>query len=181
MPQYFKGDATELKYYNSAAPVLDLLSAEKDDFFADAYECFILGEVLYDNALSPLSNAISRDIFRTSFSTIFDSFLVAGSFESYLTVFQNIFGSDVEVTFTVPAPGKLEIDIVAAGVELSPFVARYIEDNAYVFDNVVDDEGDQIVFQTVKGFESQYELEQMLFEMVPTGIYTVISLTVGEG
>lgn len=180
MAQYFKGDATELKYFNSAAPVLDVLSSEKDAFFEDAYECFVLGEVLYDNNLSPLANAIPREIFRTSFSTIFEAFLVAGSFESYLTVFRNIFGDDVAVTFTVPDPGKLNIDIVAAGVALSPFVARYIENNAYVFDNVIDDEGDQIVFQTILGFESQYELEQMLFEMVPTGIYTEITLTVGE-
>lgn len=180
MAQYFKGDATELKYYNSGAPLLDVLSSEKDAFFENAYDCFVLGEVLYDNSLAPLANAIPREIFRTSFSTVFEAFLVAGSFESYITVFKNIFGEDVEITFTVPGPGQLNIDIVAAGVAQSPFIARYIQSNAYFFDNVVDDEGDQIVFQTILGFESQYELEQMLFEMVPAGIYTEITLTVGE-
>ena len=164
MPQFFKnGDAEELKYYNSAAPISDQLSAEKDQFNQDAYACFVLGELIYDNDLSPLANAIPREIFRESFQSIFDAFLTAGSFESYLSVFRKIFGDDVEVTFGVPAPGKLTIDIVAAGVQLSPFVARYIESNTYVFHNVVDDEGDQIVFQTIKGFESQYELEKMLF------------------
>jgi len=180
MPQYFKGDATELKYFNCVDPLLSLLSLEKTNFFDRAYECFSLGDVLYDNDLSPLANAISKDIFRTSFWTVFDSFLVAGSFESYLTVFRKVFGDDVVVNFTVPDPGKLEIDIVASGIELSTFVARYIDNNQYAFDNVFDQDGDQIVFQTVKGFESEYELEQMLFEMVPAGIYTEISLTVGE-
>jgi hypothetical protein len=83
------------------------------------------------------------------------------------------------VDFTVPAPGKLNIDIEAAGVELADFISRYIEDNTYLFDEVIDDEGDNIVFQSVKGFQSQYELEQMLFEMVPAGIFTTISLTIG--
>lgn len=178
--QFFKGDETERKYFASGEPILSLLSSQKDTFLEECYGCFVLGELLYDNGYAPLSNAIPRNIFRESFEALFDSFVRAGTFESYLTVFRQIFGNDVEVTFAVPAAGKLQIDIVATGVDLSPFVARHIEDNAYVFDNIVDDEGDQIVFQTIKGFESQYELEQMLFEMVPDGIYTEITLTQGE-
>ncbi len=176
MPDFFKGDAQENKFYESAKPMSDALSQQKTLFFDEAYACFILGELLYDTERAPLANAIPRTIFRTSFSTIFDAFLVAGSFESYLTVFRNIFGDDVDVVFTVPDPGKLNIDITATGVEETLFVARSIDDDAYVFDEIIDDEDDNIVFQTVKGFQSQYELEQMLFEMVPTGIYTEITL-----
>lgn len=179
MPQFFKGDPTEMKYYNSANPIIESIGDQRRAFFEGAYDCFVLGEVLYDNDFAPLARAIPREIFRESFSTIFDSFIVAGTFESYLTVFRNIFGEDVDVTFTVPGPGRLDIDIVAAGFQLSDFVARKIENNAYIFDEIIDDEGDNIVFQTIKGFESQYELQQMLFEMVPDGIYTEISLTVG--
>lgn len=180
MPQYFKGDDVELKFYQAGAPINDQLSSEKDAFFDAAFECFVLGDVLYETSRAPLANAIPQRIFREALPTIIDAFIVSGSFESYLTVFRNVFGVDVEVDFTVPAPGKLIIDIVAAGVQLDQFVARRIESNAYVFDHVIDDEGDNIVFQGVKGFESQYELEQMLFELVPAGIYTEISLTLGE-
>lgn len=180
MPQFFKGDATEIKYYNSGLPSVDAIIAQRDAFYDDAYGCFILGELLYDNDYAPLARAIPREIFREGFATIFESFIIAGTFESYLTVFRNIFGDDVEVTFTVPGNGRLQIDIVAAGFQLSDFITRYIENNAYVFDEIIDDEGDNIVFQTVKGFESQYELEQMLFEMVPDGVYTEITLTVGS-
>lgn len=180
MTQFFKpNDPVELKFYQSAQPVLDLFAADKQVFFDQAYSCFLLGELLYDNKMSPLAGAIPREVFRESFQTIFDSFVVAGTFESYLTVFRNIFGNDVEVTFTVPAPGKLQIAIVATGLVLSTFVARRIVDNEYVYDDVVDDEGDFIAFKTVKGFESQYELEQMLFELVPHGIFTQITLTLG--
>ncbi len=178
--QYFKGDDTELKFAGAGAPTLDVLSAQKGLFFDEAFSCFVLGELLYDEDRAPLANAIDRDIFRQAFATIFDAFLVAGSFESYLTVFRFIFGDDVEVEFTVPAPGKLQIDITAAGVELSNFVARSIVDNAYVYDEVMEIVGgDNIAFRTVKGFQTQYEVEQMLFELVPAGIFTEISLSIG--
>lgn len=178
--QFFKGDATELKYYESARPILQTLSSQKNDFFNEGYGCFVLGELLYDNDYAPLSNAIPREIFRESFAALFESFLLAGSFESYLSVFKQIFGDSVEVTFTVPAPGKLLIDIVATGLEIYGTTVREIIENDYQYFTLVDDEGDRIVLQEVKGFESQYELEQMLFEMVPAGIYTEITLTVGE-
>lgn len=180
MAEFFKGDAVEQKFLAVGESVSDALSSEKSDFFDEAFACFALGELLYDTGRAPLANAIPRAIFRQVFSALFDAFTFAGSFESYLTVFRAVFGEEVEVTFTVPAPGKLNIDIVASGLELSEFVARYIEDNAYILDEIIDDEGDNIVFQTVKGLESQYELEQMLFEMVPAGVYTEINLTIGE-
>jgi len=179
MAQFFKGDDTERKYYESARFIAQLLSTQKSEFFEQAYGCFVLGELLYDNDYAPLSNAIPREIFRESFETIFNSFLVAGTFEAYLTVFKNIFGDDVDVTFTVPAPGKLQIDIVATGLAIYGMTVREIVDDNYEYFTLVDDVGDRIVLQAVKGFESQYELEQMLFEMVPAGIYTEISLTVG--
>lgn len=177
--KYFKGDEQEQKFYNAGKALVDGVSLQKDLFHEGAYEAAPLGDVIYESNRSPLANAITQEIFRDAFKEIFDAFVVAGSFESYLTVFRRIFGDNVVVDFTVPAPGKLNIDIEAEGVVLSDFVARYIEDNAYIFDELIDDEDDNIVFQTIKGFESQYELEQMLFEMVPAGIYTEISLTIG--
>lgn len=178
--QFFKGDATELKYYESAKTISDILSGQKTEFFNEAYGCFVLGELLYDNDYAPLSNAIPREIFRESFATIFEAFLQAGSFESYLIVFRNIFGDDVDVQFTVPAPGKLQIVIIATGLAIYGMTVREIAGDAYEYFTLTDDEGDRIVLQGVKGFESQYELEQMLFEMVPGGIFTEITLTVGE-
>lgn len=178
MTQYFKGDVRELQFFNSGAPLLDLLSAEKDAFFDDAFGCFVLGELLYDNDLAPLTNAISRDVFRESFESVFDAFIVAGTFESYLTVFRKVFGDDVDVTFTVPGAGQLQIDIVASGLVLSNFQSRRIVDGGYVFADVLTKGGENIEFQRVKGFDTQYEVEQMLFELVPAGIFTDINLTV---
>lgn len=177
--QYFKGDAEELKFVNAALPTINLLDLDKDNFLNEAYQVQALGGVIFDNNRSPLANAIPREIFIGSFKEIFDAFIKVGTFEAYLTVFRKIFGTTVDVTFTVPAPGKLEILIEADGAELSSFIARYIDDNDYVYDTVVDHDDNIICFQTIKGFQSQYDLEQMLFEMVPAGIWTNITLTLG--
>lgn len=179
-PQYYKGDATELKVDACVEPTFTSSELQIDEFLEGAYQAAPLGDVIFDTGRSPLSNAISRDIFRSAFKEIFDAFVAVGTFEAYITVFTKIFGDDVLIEFTVPAPGKLGIEITAAGVELSDFIARYIENNAYLFDEVVDYDGDNIAFQSFKGFTSQYELEQMLYEMVPAGIWTNISLTLGS-
>jgi len=180
MPQYFKGDDQELKMVASATPILVQASAQKDTFYNEAYIAQPLGDLIYNSERSPLANAIDPIIYRETFPEIFDAFVVAGTFESYLSVFRKIFGDDVVVLFVISAPGKLQINIEAAGTETSPFVARYIdESDSYVFDDVVDEVGDFIAFQTVKGFTAQYELEQMLFELVPAGIFTEINLTIG--
>jgi hypothetical protein len=178
-PQYFKGDATELKVDAVVEETTETIDMQLDAFYDDAYQAAPLGDVIFDTGRSPLSNAIARDIFRSAFKEIFDAFVQVGTFDAYLTVFEKIFGEDVEIEFVVPAAGKLNISITAAGVELTEFIARYIQDNQYVYDEIIDDEGDNIVFQSIKGFTSQYELEQMLFEMVPAGIFTTISLTLG--
>lgn len=183
--QYFNGDDREKQFEACAKEILDLISEDLDAFYEDAYDSQPLGDVLHMGTTSPLSNAIDLRIFRETFNTIYTAFTVSGTFESYLTVFRKIFGDDVDVEFTVPAPGKLNIDIIADELEIDGLLVRHIESNAYVFDNLIwGDGGDpeetgRILVQSVKGFHSQYELEQMLFEMVPAGVFTQISLTFG--
>jgi len=178
--QPFKGDYLEGQFYNSFAPIARLLSNDKNLFMEGAYTAGPLGDLIYDLGAAPLTNAIKKSIFRDVFNELFnEAFVQVGTFEAYISVFKKIFGDTVVITFTVPAPGKLTIDIEAAGVELSNWVAQHIESNAYVYDKVVTQDGDYIVFQTIKGFQSQYELEQMLYEMVPAGIFTDINLSLG--
>lgn len=180
MSQLFKGDDDELKYYNAGKPAFDQTSFQLDQFNAGAYAAAPLGDLIYEGNRSPLTTAIAQDIFRTCFQQIFAAFAVPGTFESYLTVFRAVFGDDVQVVFTVSGPGLLTIAITATGLDISQFVARTIVGDAYTFDDVVTEVPDNIVFQTVKGFQSQYDLEQMLFEMVPASISTTITLDISS-
>lgn len=177
--QYFKGDDFEKKAYAAVAPIFDAVGLQKDLYFAGAYGSGTLGDLLYITMRAPLTHAMKQEVFRLTFKEIFQAFVYGGVLEAYITVFKKIFGETVTIVFGVPGPGKLTIDIAADGVEISNLLSRYIEDNTYLFDELITQGGDNIAVQTVKGFQTQYELEQMLFEMVPGGIYTVISLTVG--
>lgn len=177
--QFYKGDELELKYYEAAKTLMDTLSQERTDFYNGAYSCFILGDKIWESKRSPLANAIPQAIFREAFPEIFETFLQAGSFEGYLSVFRKIFGPNVVVAFTVPGPGKLIIDIEAQDVVENHLIAREIESNLWVNHEVVDYVGDNIVVQSIKGMESEYEVKAMLFELVPAGIFTNITLTVG--
>ncbi len=179
MVQYFKGDADELKMAAIPEEIMGLYSQSKTDFFEGAYDCFVLGEVLYDNSMAPLANAIDRIIFRELFATIFDAFVHAGTFESYISVFKNIFGDDVIVSFTVPGAGQLTIGIEAAGVLEATRLARVIVSGAYVYYDRITTDNDTRDARVPKGFQTEYEAEQMLFELVPGGVYTQITLTVG--
>jgi hypothetical protein len=87
---------------------------------------------------------------------------------------------DVEILFTVPAAGKLLIEINATGTEESPFIAREIVDNNYEMSPVVDEVDDNIVFNTIQGFQTQEELNTALKTLVPAGIYTEVTLTLGS-
>lgn len=177
--QHFKGDANEVKTYNSARPAFDEIGMQKDFFFDGAFECFALGDIIWQSGRSPLANAIQLSVFRESFFAIFESFQFAGTFESYLTVFRAVFGNDVVVVFTVPAPGKLDIHITATGLQINKLLGRRVDGSGYVFETIVDRDGNHPVGRSFKGLESEYELNQMLFEMVPGGVYTLITLDVG--
>jgi hypothetical protein len=179
MQKFKPNDPIESKFIGAALAIFNNAINQRASFFNGAYSTYHLGDILVNTNRAPLTRAIKQEIFREAFKEIFEAFISGGTFESYLTVFRKIFGESVSVEFIVPAPGKLIINIESDGVLLSNLMARYIENNEYFFDELVDDEGNNIVLQTVKGFETQYELEQMLFEMVPGGIYTEISLTVG--
>lgn len=177
--QNFKGDALELQMIGAMSPISDQLSGQKDLFFDGCYETQPLGELIFDGERAPLANAIDRQVFIESFKDMIDAFVAGGTFEAYLTVFRKIFGDDVVVDFTVPAAGRLQIDITATGFELSHFIARELSGSVYTNYAVLERSTlDNICFRTVKGFVSEYELTQMLYEMVPAGIFTEISLTI---
>lgn len=177
--QYFKGDETELKFVNAGLPAFTGVSLSKAAFFDGCYDAAPLGQLIWDLKASSIARGINRAAFSVVFNEIFNRFNVAGTFELYIDVFKLIFGEDAEIEFTVPAPGKLEIEISAAEATLFDFIAATIEDNDYTFDEVVDDTGDNIAFATIAALVSQYETEQFLYQLAPGGIFTTITLTIG--
>jgi hypothetical protein len=178
-PKLFKPtDAIEQKVYDAFYPLMAILEGDKDSFYAGAYEAYPLGDVLYDTG-HPLTGIVSRETFRASYPAIHELFTRSGPFEFYLTVFRAIWGNDVQVEFIVPSPGVLQINIEALAIQQDFFMARRIVDNAYVYDEVIDDDGDNIVFQTPSGIKTQDEVNKFMRELHPDGLYveTTLELT----
>lgn len=177
--QRFKpNDQTELDVIEAGMPILDILGGDRDTFFASAYSAFPLGDVLYDLDRDPLSGVITRDVYRQSFPAIHNLFTRPGTFEFYLEVFRSIWGENVEIEFEVPSPGVLNINVDALGSALFDLIAREIVDNQYVFNEIVDQEGDNIAAQDTTGIKTQSEIDALMEELSPEGIFVQTTLTI---
>lgn len=171
-------DATEAKF-RELAGAIEPVSTALDEFYAGAYTAEPLGSVLHALDRSPLTKILDEATFRRSFAALHEYFTRAGTFEFYLSLFRAIFGESVIVTFTVPAAGKLEIDIDVLAVELNTFLARRIVDNEYVYDDVVQTGGgsDDVLFQGTTGIATQAELDALMRELRVDGVFTTATLT----
>lgn len=180
--QKFKGDALELKMIACAEPALSITGAALDDFYQGAYDAddFILG--LYDAGRMPFSQRIGRDVFISFIKKALANFPTIGTFDSYLFILWEIFGTESEITFTVPAPGKLEIAVNAISDTTFESLVRELTPGSggtsYSYDlfTLSTMDGYDIAFRGISGIETEYELNLLFAEIIPAGIVPTISL-----
>jgi hypothetical protein len=177
MQSFKETDEIERRMVEAGTPLLDLLSSDRTEFYNGAFQAFPLGDIFINLNNAPLARAIPPEAFRKSFFAIFQLFTRPGTFEYYLTVFRAIFGDGVDVAFAIPAPGQLEINIETLTESLDTFTARTIIDNAYVYDQVIDHDSDFIVFQGTQGLKTQDEIDKLMKELQPAGVYVEADLT----
>lgn len=179
MVQPFKAtDELEERVRNLVLPTLELMSSEKDEFFSGAYESFNLGDVLYNLRRGPLAGDISQEVYRSSYFAIYELFTRPGTFEFYLHVFRALFGESVDVQFTVPSPGVLLINVEALDILLSDILGRDIVNNAYEYIEVIDHDGNNIAGQGSQGPKTQTEMDAIMIEIKPHGIWVQTSLVI---
>ncbi len=178
MQRFKENDTTEPDIIALFMPTLVELGIERDTMFSDCFECFLLGDILYDLVRDPLSGVISREVYRSSFPAIHESFTRPGTFEFYLDCFRKVFTDDVEVEFVIPDPGKLEINITALSLETFYILTRQIVDDAYVYDRLVtSDTNDPIVGRGLRGIKTQEEIDGLVSEISAYGVFTTVTLT----
>jgi len=176
--QYFKGDPKELKMIAVGEPVMDLTSAALDEFYEEGFNASPFLLMLYDENRMPFYTRVPRDIFVDFIKEALRIFPFTGTFESYLFILNAIFGIDSEVTFDVPAPGRLNIDVAAIANSEFEFMGReFIPGSGYELFNITDSEGDELLFRGVPGIETEYELNLLFSEIIPDGIVPAISLS----
>lgn len=140
--QLFKGDPTELKFLNSAGPVIDDLLADKVSFLDQAYSSQKLGEAIFNIAGDPIAEAMALSVYKVVFSSIHLLADKPATFESWIELFSNIYLASGAIRFVVPAAGKLEINI--DGYVMKQFLFG-LEDG----DTIVDENGDELIFNSL--------------------------------
>lgn len=176
IPQYFKGDATELKFDAAGKPMFDVANSALDAFKAEGYGASPFLLMLYDEGRAPFSDRVPRDSFVAFITEALVRFPFTGTFESYIFILQAIFGEGSGVLFNVPAAGKLEIAVNAASsIEFDFHGTEYASGSVEDF-AMVDHLGNQLIFGGISGIDSEAELQMLLAEIIPAGVYTEITL-----
>ncbi len=177
--QRFKpNDPVETKTLAAIVPTIEALTDDHDDFYEGAFTAAPLGDVLFDLERDPLAGVIDPITFRESFWAIHQLFTRPGTFEFYLTLFRAIWGEDVEVTFTIPSPGVLQIGIAGElESETKNLVAREVVGVDYVYHKFITQDGDYILTQGYRGLKTQADADRLIAELAVQGIYTTLTLT----
>lgn len=178
LQRFKETDEKETKIIDAVMPTLEPLGLDRDAFFDQAFLCFLLGDVLYDLERDPMSGVITRDVFRTSFFAIHELFTRPGTFDFYLQVFRAIWGDNVDVEFVVPDPGHLQINVEALDLVSFVIQGRIIEDGVYVYYDIIDHDGDVILGLSTQGIKTQNEVDALIHELAPNGIFVEAILTI---
>ncbi len=178
MQRFKQSDRTEIKVTDCFSPMTELVENMRSEFFEGAYTSYGLGEALFNIGADPMARSTSKDTYLESYPAFHELFKKPGTFDFFLGVFQSIWGADVVVEFSVPTAGHLLINIEALESRQDNFVARSIVDNAYVYDNMVDELGNNLMFQAVTGVKTQQEVDTMMTELAVQGIFTETTLTI---
>ncbi len=175
--QKFKGDDFELQMESAAAPAFDLTELALDAMYDGCYEAHDWLLALYDSGRMPFSDRVPRDSFPAFFQRALENFPFTGTFEAYLFILKSIFGGATEVLFEVPGDGKISILVNAeAAIEFEAEAREYAGGIFQTYQLVTSD-GDVIAFRGISGIDSEEELNQLLAELIPVGIFPDIALT----
>jgi hypothetical protein len=170
MTQNFKGDALELKMQDVANPVFNATDLALNEFYSDGFDCSAFLLMLYDQKRMPFSQRIPRDAFVDFVKEALKQFPVTGTFESYLFVLRSVFGSLSDITFDIDVPGKLSIAIDTFTNSEFDFLGREFNGGAYEFFEMIDMDGNPLIFRGISGINTAYELGLMFSEIMPAGI-----------
>lgn len=176
-PQYFKGNADEIKIDTCGSQIMDLTSESLDQFFDECFDTVDFLLMLYDEGRMPFSDRIPREAFVAFLIECIANANFIGTYESYIFLVNRIFGAGSSVFFGAISAGTLEMQVSSSNSIGFDFVARELnEAGSYDFFEIITHLGENISFVGFPSIESEAELKQLLSEFIPAGIYPDITL-----
>lgn len=164
-------DERDFKFNSIFDDLETSINADLDTFFGQCYASYLLGDILYENDLDPIAKVLKQDVYRTSFNAIHELFTRPGTFEFFLSVFRAMWGSDVDVAFTILQPAQLKIEIFGSTPTYNEILYREIVDNEYVYDEIVTEDDDSLTAQESTGPQTVDELLLIMTELGVNGIF----------
>lgn len=178
MTQNFKGDITELKYQAAGSKPFEITRVSLHEFFVGAFDCDEFLLMLYDSGRMPFSNRVPREAFVNFIRQAIPDFPATGTFEVYIFMIRALFGSTATIQFTVPGPGKLDIEVNAPGSSLVfDWVVKEIVGGATILSQLVTHDDEEFQLNGISGIETEAQLKVLIAELMPAGIYTTLALT----
>jgi hypothetical protein len=174
--QYFKGDATEMKFDEAGKPAMDVCGVALSQYYNQAYDAETFLLMLYDEGRMPFGSKIPRDAFVSFIRQAIPNFPRTGTFQMLIFLIKEIFGEVTEVLFTVPAPGRLQIEINAAAVIEFNAIHHKVINGIEEVGNIVDADGNLLTFVGISGIDTEYDFNQVFSEIFPAGIVPEITL-----
>lgn len=170
--QYFKGDETELKFYQAGAPLMDAISLDLTSFSEEAYAAADFLLMLYDEGRFPFSDRVPREAFVAFIMGCISNSNFIGTYESYIFLIQSIFGAQSTIFFDETDPGKLNLTVSTSSSLEFDFVVL----DGSTITTLLTADGETLSLFGIAGIENEAELNALLAEFVPAGIYPNIEL-----
>lgn len=178
--KFSNNDELEPRVYGVIEGKIDEASDSLDDFFENCFDSYGLADVIFDLKIAPFTNAVTKDVYRESFNVFNSDIVFAGSFEFYLTFFRAIFGLNVDVVFTIPNEGHLQIDVESLDYTEENLTLREVVNNQYVFNDCLianeDESEEELLIADIKGIKTQNEIDTLIKEISSNGIFTEVTL-----
>lgn len=158
--------------FNKVFDTLEVgINNDLDAFFNQCYANYLLGDIIWENNLDPIAKVLKQEFYSTSFNAIHELFTRPGTYEFFLSTFRAMWGADVDVIFTIIQPGQLKIEIFGSTPAYNEILYREIENNTYLYDEILTGDGDSLTSQESSGPQTVEELLMIMTELGVNGIY----------
>lgn len=166
---FIRGDTEENKFFTVFNEVVSSTMLDIKEYYNQAYESKELGNALYELQRVPIYKVLEKSLFLKAYSKILQGETYIGTIEGYLTILRAIFGDKATINLTIVAPLHLKFDITAEVQKFYLWVDNYNNE-------IVDENGDNIVFEEIVAILSNRQLLELLKQTTNAGTFVEFTL-----
>ena len=137
-------------------------------WISDAYKNHQLGQMLHESNSFELGAYLKEAFIREKYDLVVEAFAHLGTYEAYILLLKATFGEDITIVFTNPSAGVLNVTVDNYGVDGDNLTTQ-------VPDNLTTQVPENLVTRKIDSLLSPKEMELLLQQMVPEGIFATFT------